>query len=91
MQTDSLPATPCVECRQMADHVNLADEVKAPAPGDRTLCLQCGSLNVLDERLQFRAPTVDEFLDVAKDPGAQRLRRAILAVNRKQAGKGKRA
>lgn len=91
MQADALPATPCVECRQMADHVNLADEVKPPAPGDKTLCLQCGSLNVLDDQLRFRAPTVDEFLDVARDAGAQRLRRAILTANRKLAGKGKRA
>jgi hypothetical protein len=86
---DFLPATPCVECKRAANHANLADEVRAPAPGDRTLCLNCGSLNVIDEHLTFRAPTVDEFLEVAKDPDVQRLRRTILKL--KQTGKRKHA
>lgn len=87
LQFDFLPATPCVECKHAADHVNLADEAKPPAAGDRTLCLNCGSLNVIDEHMTFRAPTVDEFLEAAKDPDVQRLRRIIL--KRKQTGKRK--
>ncbi len=86
----AIDGSPCVECKNLANHVALSDKPKQPMPGDKTLCLGCGSLNILDDKLMFRAPTVDEFLDVAKDPNAQRIRRQILRLNA-LAGKEKRA
>lgn len=80
---------PCVECHHVGHHIILGGK-RLPAQGDKTLCMRCGSLNVLDDNLMFRAPTVDEFLDVAKDADAQRIRREILSF-KPQAREGKRA
>lgn len=76
--TTKLAPSPCVECKHVMDRVSGAGR---PTPGDVTLCIRCGSLNVFDDALMLRMPTLDEFLDAAKDPEVQKLRRAILAAN----------
>lgn len=85
--TTKLAPSPCCECKHVVDHTT-GDG--APSPGDWTLCIRCGSLNVFDDNLMLRSPTLDEYLDAAKNSDVQRIRRAILAVNSKPA-KDKRA
>jgi len=85
--TTELAPSPCCECKHVVDHATGDGQ---PSPGDWTLCIRCGSLNVFDDNLMLRAPTLDEFLDAAKNSDVQRKRRAILAFNSKM-GKDKTA
>jgi hypothetical protein len=51
-----------------------------PSPGDFSLCILCGSLNIFDEELKLRQPTVEEYVEATKCPEVQRGRKAILAI-----------
>lgn len=68
----------CCACKHA---MNLPRRPRPPAPGDLALCIRCASLNVVDDHLCFRAPTVDEYLTAAADSDIQAARRAILRVN----------
>ncbi|MGE5510278.1 MAG: hypothetical protein ACM31O_03390 [Bacteroidota bacterium] len=80
----AIPMSVCCECGSSFD---LASGPATPQPGDFTLCIRCGSLNVLDEELRLRAPTREEMLSAAANSELQRLRRTICEVQA-QASKG---
>ncbi|MBX9587867.1 MAG: hypothetical protein K2X43_01090 [Hyphomonadaceae bacterium] len=70
----------CVECDHAMTHTSGPD---SPRPGDLSLCIRCGSLNIYDDAMRFRRPTIDEYLQAAADRELQRLRRAILSIPQK--------
>lgn len=74
-----LPQSKCCECGHQMDACSGPCE---PSPGDLTLCINCGSLNVFADDLTLRYPTDDEFFAAAADSDLQRMRRAILALPR---------
>lgn len=55
-------ASVCCECGAMLDGVSGPCQ---PSPGDMTLCIYCGCLNVFDDDMLLRRPTDDEFLEAA--------------------------
>jgi hypothetical protein len=71
------PESFCCECETRFDR---ASGPATPSPGDLTLCIRCGSLNVFADDLTARRPTDEEYFAAAADSELQELRRAILAV-----------
>ena len=52
----------------------------SPSPGDFSLCINCGSLNVFDENLRLRQPNLDEYVESTKNPDVQKGRKIILRL-----------
>ncbi len=77
--TTRLPSSACCECGYQMDACSGHSK---PSPGDLSLCVRCGSLNFFDDDLRLRRPTDDELFEAAKDPTIQRMRRAIMRVQR---------
>ena len=50
------------------------------SPGDATLCINCGEMNVLGEDYDLRRPTEEETADMANDPRVKFLREGWLAL-----------
>lgn len=76
-----LPAGVCCECGTKINAAsNLFDKSVTPSPGDFTLCIKCGSLNVFDNNLNIRQPTIDEYCRSTMMPNLQGLRKAIIEV-----------
>jgi hypothetical protein len=72
------PSSPCCECGKMLDRCTGHG---CPEPGDGTLCINCGCLNIFDSDLRLRRPTDDEIFAAAKMPVIQIIRRLIEKVN----------
>lgn len=77
--TTETPGLVCVECDYAMDATSGPDK---PHSGDATLCIRCGSLNIFDEQMRLRRPTIEEYLEAAADRDVQRTRRAILSVSK---------
>ena len=75
-----LEPSACCECGDMLER---CFGLGQPEPGDFTLCIRCGCLNVFDETLRLRAPTDDELFEAAAHAGIQLARRAIERCNAK--------
>lgn len=73
-----VPPSQCVECGKKMDMAS--GRGATPEPGDFTLCIRCGSLNVFDVDLTLRRPTLDEYVESTHNREIQRLRKAILHV-----------
>ena len=76
VETHCKPSS-CCECGNEND---AASGPCQPSPGDFSLCIACGSLNVFDNDLSLRSPVDDEIFEAAKSSEVQLLRRAILAT-----------
>ena len=77
--TTRLPDSQCCEC---GHRVTSSGGPDRPLPGDFTLCIRCGSLNVFAEELTLRAPTDEELLEAAVNSDLQEMRRAILRMHK---------
>lgn len=75
--------TPNGTCCECGYKVNRASGPDKPSPGDYSLCIKCGSLNIFAEGMTLRSPTLDEFLLAAKDSEVQHLRKVILDANKR--------
>lgn len=76
--TTETPGCICVHCQQEHSHTTGEGH---PSPGDFALCIQCGELNVFDERLRFRKPTKREARKANGMDELQDLHAAIMRVN----------
>jgi len=74
------PSSPCSECGKVHD---MATGPCEPHPGNFSLCIECGCLNVYGEDMRLRAPTEDELFMVAQDKEAQSLRRILEIVKKR--------
>ena len=70
----------CCECGYECDRV---PGPRPPGPGDWSLCIKCGSLNVFDDNMNLRRPTDSEVIESAGVSKLQELRRGILALRKK--------
>lgn len=59
--------SPCWSCGKELD--GATGKEGGPSPGDFSLCVECGELNVYDDNLKLRKPTDDEREDAESDPG----------------------
>lgn len=73
------PSSPCVECGHVMDYCT--GPKGNPEPGAFTLCIRCGSLNIFDEDMKLRSPTLDEYVESTKMPDIQKGRNAIIKIN----------
>lgn len=68
MPTHNAPKHPCYACGTEIDSISdLQDSQLAPKPGDFSVCLKCGALLILDERLVGRKPTQEEKIAIMND------------------------
>jgi hypothetical protein len=74
----------CPFCGHILDRVTAGPQNPGatPEPGDVTICIQCGGLLIMDERVRVRPPTREEQAQVMTDPGVVRLIEAIANVHK---------
>ncbi len=83
--TPKMPDQMCIECGYA---MNAATPTKAsgtkpddvPKPGDVSLCLNCGKLQMFDDKMRFREPTPHEWADPELIDMQAKARRAITSM-----------
>jgi hypothetical protein len=60
-------ATVCPLCGHRHSHVFGVFVDAAPTPGDVSLCIRCGAVNVFDDCLALRSPTAAEWRELEQD------------------------
>ena len=78
--THDTPGLTCTHCNH--GMTNTSGHDIAPDPGDFTICIRCGGVNVFDEDLLLRAPTKNEMKSFASSDVAQTIRTAIMRAKR---------
>lgn len=73
--TTETPGLVCVHCQHEHTHTTGSG---SPAPGDFSLCIQCGNLNVFDENLRFRKATKREAQEANEMDELQDLHAALM-------------
>jgi ribosomal protein L40E len=69
-------ATPkqlCLRCGYYMDHATNASGKGRPVPGDFSVCLNCGAVNMFDAKLNLVPSSVDAARDLLKPPAFQKL------------------
>ena len=57
--TFKLPTSHCPHCQTKLDGAT-ALQNSVPNPGDVSICIECGEVNVFDEAMKLRVPTKQE-------------------------------
>ena len=70
----------CLACGYEADAASCVGSDDRPAPGDATLCLNCGHLMIFDGSLRFREPSKAELVEFAGDKRIVAASNAIAAL-----------
>ena len=76
--TSETPGCVCVHCGK--EHTNTTGD-GLPAPGDFTLCIGCGNLNVFDDHMRFRRASIREAREANNMDELQDLHAAIMRAN----------
>jgi hypothetical protein len=76
--TTETPGCICVHCGHEHSHTT-GDGT--PGPGDFTLCIRCGGLNVFDDHLRSRKATREEAREANEMDELQDLHAAIMRAN----------
>jgi hypothetical protein len=84
MKTFDYPAR-CAFCQHAVEAASAVDGQQAPAPGDITLCIQCGEWNIFTRRGRLRKPTGDEYVGIVANPTTSKLRMAWLMMKAQNA------
>lgn len=79
-----LPKSACPFCAHELDTAAAIDDRHTPAPGDLTLCINCGEWLVFGEGMSLQKPTDEEYVEIAANPGTDLVRRAWLSVHKPQ-------
>lgn len=59
----------CPRCKAKHDAITaLYEENVVPKPGDATICLYCGGVNIFTAGLTLRIPAQDEFIALLGSP-----------------------
>lgn len=69
----------CTRCGKKLD--GASGQGRGPEPGDFTLCIECGAVNVFDDELRLRKPTAEESADALGDDGIKLMREKIRKLN----------
>jgi hypothetical protein len=77
--TTETPGCICVHCGHEHSHTTGDGQ---PTPGDFTLCIDCGNLNVFDENLRFRRATKREAQEANEMDELQDLHAALMRAKR---------
>lgn len=59
-----MPPCPCPYCGHTHDKASLAAEDRPPEPGDFTICIRCGEMCIITERLLLAKPSPDDVIDL---------------------------
>lgn len=76
--TTETPGCVCVHCQHQHSHTTGNG---TPEPGDFSLCIRCGNLNVFDDNLRFRRATRKEAREANHMDELQDLHAAIMRAN----------
>jgi hypothetical protein len=75
--TTETPGLVCVSCAHAMNRTTGDGKLE---PGDFTLCIRCGALNVFDDDLRLRKPTRKEAREANAMGEMQDMQAAIMAV-----------
>jgi hypothetical protein len=67
MRDSHMPPSPCPRCGRILDGAMHLDN-STPDPGDITICIECSTLSVFDDKLHLREPTDEEMADMLAHP-----------------------
>lgn len=62
------PVAPCPHCGEELDVASGLGTQDGPKPGDISLCIDCGGVNIFDENLKPRLPTQEENQKAEQNP-----------------------
>jgi len=64
-----VPASRCLNCKAVMNALGTADRTveASPSPGDIALCVKCGAVMKLDEKLRLRGMSDDEMDELTAD------------------------
>jgi hypothetical protein len=74
--THDTPNVICVHCAHVM--TNTSGHEVGPEPGDMTLCINCGGLNIFASDLSLRKPTKREAREATADDEVQDIHAAIM-------------
>lgn len=74
-----MPKSVCCECGAKLDGAAGEGDI-TPDPGDMSVCIYCGSLNVFSDNLTLRKPTVEEYVESTKNRKLQEYRKAVIEL-----------
>lgn len=78
----------CLNCGHLVDAVSVVgDEEPTATPGDFTVCLYCGHVMALDDKLQLRELTDAEMIEVAGNPELLEVQRLVAAWRKDNEGR----
>ena len=86
MKTTRLAPEPCLSCGALLDAASNLEDRK-PKPGSVSFCLYCKHIAAYDNQLKLRELTIDELIEVAKDPRMGFAARLSQKFNQYLAGK----
>jgi hypothetical protein len=71
----------CAFCQYAVEAASAVDGQQAPAPGNITLCIQCGEWNIFTtKRGRLRKPTDNEQIEIGGNATARKVRTAWLMM-----------
>ena len=74
--TTMTPASACLNCGAEHDRAS-GNDGASPAPGDWSICVECGGLSVFADDLTLRPPSAEENEAAIKDAGVAQFRLAL--------------
>ena len=70
-KTTRMPESRCPQCGRILTAATCVTDTEPegmPEPGSGTVCIQCGTILVVDESLRLRLPSGKELIELAGDP-----------------------
>lgn len=69
-----LPHSKCHHCAANLEAATaVGPEARRPMPGDVSVCIRCGELNIFDAEMRLRAPMDDQKAEFMADPDVRRV------------------
>lgn len=70
----------CPWCGYKADAAAGVNHEDRPEPGDRALCFNCGEWSIFDDNMDYRKPTLAEFVEIGLDEDCRIARMAWVGI-----------
>ena len=84
MNDTRTPKSPCPICGYVMDAATMVNGSAGPKPGDVSICMRCGAVNLFGEDLTIRAPTADEKTAIMASENWRLIQRTVFLVRTKR-------